>query len=106
METNKYEPWQKKVNGDCLQFVGELENGFDMIIRKTRNDLPKKPNPSAGEVDDSVIYMLNTYLSTFVGGMCAILSKYFSPDEEFEEIVVKLVKDKFTQLRKVRIISK
>lgn len=93
--------WQENVEACAQRLSRKMEEAFVFEVNASEKFLPYNHPGVECKLDegDQKVRMLECHIDYSVGTLVAILTHYCSLDEQFEENLVAMVRDKFKRLR-------
>ncbi len=91
--SDKKPKWVVNVEKDATRLAANIEKAFIVYMVESRKKLP---------FDDEVHLtdQLNIFLDALISTTCVVAGRYVNTGQEFEDVVVSAVREKFTLLRK------
>ena len=98
---NKEISWKDNIELCAQRFSRTMEEKFQFELKNGETLLP--PNIKGTKFkEECAVEMLEIFLDYMFGTAAAISGHYCSLEEEFEENIVQMVRDKFVRLRKMK----
>ncbi len=92
--SDKKPEWIVRVEKDASTFAANLEKAFIMYMVRSRKKLPFEDNTQC------LTDQLNIFLDALISTTCVVAGRYVNTGEEFEDVVVGAIREKFSLLRK------
>ena len=91
--SDKKPKWISDIEKDATRLAANIEKAFIVYMQQSRKKLPF-------ENEQHLTEQLNIFLDALISTTCVVAGRYVNTGQEFEDVIVSAVREKFTLLRK------
>lgn len=95
-------PWLEKIEETAMQFSQVIESRFIGSVMRAESFLPGIIVGGEEQAEENRVKLLECFIDYTMGTTVAILAHYASDDEQFEENLVAIMRDKFVRIRNMK----
>lgn len=99
-EVTNLKTWKERLQDEAIGMAEQFEYAFNKRMAAARKQIPGTNNKEGLELQ------VNIFFESVIATTVALLGKNINISEEFEEVYVKCVREKFSALRKLHIENK